>query len=124
MRRLEPAELEAYRDLLDPALAERVRVQQVPFLPPGAAGMTIGRLVLVTRDDDRTGARKLLAHELVHVGQFHEHGFVGFLWRYLIDYGRGLWRHRRHRAAYLDIPFEREARTLAKRWSDSRAPKP
>ena len=68
MRMLEPAELAAY-DLIDRQLAARVRIVRVPMLPPGASGMTVGRFVFLTRDDDRTGRRELLAHELVHVRQ-------------------------------------------------------
>ena len=38
------------------------------------------------RDDVVDGTRKLLAHELVHVRQYHELGMVRFLARYLRDY--------------------------------------
>ncbi len=65
MRRLEGPELDAY-DLIDRHLAERVRVIRVPFLAPGASGMTIGRFVFLRSDLDRSGERELLAHELVH----------------------------------------------------------
>lgn len=115
MRRLEGPELEAY-DLIEPELANRVRVVRVPILPPGTAGMTIGRFVLLTSDVDRDGTRELLAHELVHVRQYAEQGVVGFLARYVRDYLRGLRIHRRHRAAYLAIPAEVEARDEADRW--------
>lgn len=124
MRRLETVEIAGYRNVIDPELAARVRILKVPVLPPGAAGMTIGRFVLLTNDDDRSGERELLAHELVHVRQYHEYGLVGFLWRYLVDYLKGVRTHRRHRKAYLEIPFEEEARTLTKRWGRTPPPKP
>ena len=76
MRRLEGPELAAY-DVVAPSLATTVRIQRVLFLTPGSSGMTVGRLVLLTRDDDRSGGRELIAHELVHVRQYHE--------------GRGVW---------------------------------
>ena len=117
MRRLGALEIEGYADVIDPELAARVRIQRVPLLPPGASGMTIDRFVLLLDDDDRAGTSELMAHELVHVRQWAEYGVVGFLRRYLGDYLRGLWTHRRHRKAYLDIPFEAEARDRAKRWS-------
>ena len=117
MRSLEAAEIEAYADVIDPGLAARVRIQRVPLLPPRASGMTIDRFVLLLDDDDRAGTSELMAHELVHVRQWADHGFFGFLRRYLGDYVRGLWTHKRHRKAYLEIPFEAEARALAKRWS-------
>lgn len=119
MRRLEGPEIEAY-DLVDRALAERVRIQRVPVLPPGSSGMTIGRLILLRRDDDRSGTRELVAHELVHVRQYAEVGAIRFLATYLRDYGAGLVRLRRHRAAYLAIPAEREARAEAELWNRKR----
>ena len=66
MRRLEGPEIESY-DVLSPELAERVRIVQVPVLPTGSSGMTIGRFVFLKSDDDHSGNRKLLAHELIHV---------------------------------------------------------
>ncbi len=119
MRRLEGPELDAY-DHIDVALAIRVRIVRVPVLPPGAAGMTIGLFVVLTSDHDRTGGRELIAHELVHVRQYAAVGTVRFLVRYGRDYAAGLWAHRRHRAAYLAIPAEVEARVSAGRWREAR----
>ncbi|MDY7105626.1 MAG: hypothetical protein S0880_30960 [Actinomycetota bacterium] len=118
-RALEQRELDAY-DVLDPALAARVRIVRVPLLPPRAAGMTLGRYVLVLDDDDHLGERTLLAHELVHVRQWHDLGRVGFLRAYLGDYARHLRRLRRHHDAYRAISLEVEARDEARRWSDRR----
>lgn len=120
MRRLEGPELSGY-DLIPVELAARVRVVQVPVLPPGAAGMTLGRFVFLRSDSDRSGRRELLAHELVHVRQFDEHGTVGFLRHYLAQYATSLRTHRRHRRAYLEMPFEIEARDEARRWRDRAA---
>lgn len=121
VRRLTPVELGSY-DHVPPEVAARVLVQRVPVLPPGSDGMTLGRFVLVKRDGmaDRTGRRKLLAHELVHVRQFAELGRVRFLRRYLLAYGQNLARLRRHEAAYLAIPFEVEARAGADGWERGR----
>lgn len=115
MRRLEGPELAGY-DLVPPAVLERVRVQRVPVLPPGASGMTVGRHVLLRRDDDRTGTRELLAHELVHARQYAERGLVAFLVTYVRDYLAALRIHRAHRPAYLAIPAEAEARAEAAAW--------
>ena len=119
MRQLNDSELEAY-DLIDRDLAERVRVVKVPVLAPGASGMTIGRFVFLRSDVDRSGGRELLAHELVHVRQYAELGVAKFLLRYLRDYLRGLRTLRDHRAAYLAIPTEVEARTEAAAWKQRR----
>lgn len=122
MRRLTDAELAAY-DHIPPAVAARVRIVKVRFLAPGADGMTLGRFVLLTRDDpaDRTGARELVAHELVHVVQYREMGTPRFLWRYVTAYVRNLRRLRSHRQAYLAIPVEEAARDAAAHWARSRS---
>ena len=121
MRRLNAEEIARY-DLVLPETSRRARVQKVPFLAPGTHGMTVGRLILVLRDDDRSGRRVLLAHELVHVEQYAQLGTMRFLCRYLREYFAYLWRLRSHRRAYLAISFEVEARAAAEGWrSESRA---
>ena len=117
MRRLTPREVAGY-DLVPADIARRARVQRVPVLAPGTAGMTLGRLILLRRDDDRSGRRPLLAHELVHVEQYQRIGTARFLWRYVGEYARNLWRLCSHRRAYRAISFETEARASAARWAD------
>ncbi len=119
MRRLEGPELAAY-DLVSADLRRRVRIQTVPVLPPGSSGMTVGSVVFLRTDHDRSGGRELIAHELVHVRQYAELGLVGFLLRYLLDYLRQLTRLRHHRRAYLAIPAEAEARREAAVWAARR----
>lgn len=121
MRRLSPIELASY-DHVPPEVAERVRVVRVPVLPPGSGGMTLGRVILLRRDDpaDRTGGRELLAHELVHARQWRELGVLRFLWRYLRTYAGNLRRLRHHHDAYLAIPLEVEARATAEAWARGR----
>lgn len=109
------AEVDAY-DVLPRSLAARVRVVTVPFLPRGTSGLTLGRFVLVTDDRVRDGGRQLLAHELVHVRQYAEQGFVPFLARYLTAYLRNVWRLRDHDAAYRAIPAEVQAYAEAAAW--------
>lgn len=122
MRALTDDEWRAY-DHVPAEVAVRARVLKVPVLPPGAGAMTIGRFVLVKRDEagDRTGARELLAHELVHAVQWRQLGFFRFGLRYLGAYVKNLARLRRHRDAYLAIPFEEQARAEAARWEAERA---
>ena len=120
MRRLTPQEIAGY-DLVPPKIARRARVQRVPALTPGVDGMTLGRLILLRRDDDHSGRRVLLAHELVHVEQYDELGTARLLWRYLREYVRNLWRLRSHRRAYEAISLEAEARAEAARWAALRA---
>ncbi len=115
-RRLEGPELVGY-DHLEPGILATVRVVRVPVLSPGTGGMTLGHHILVINDTDRSGRRTLMAHELVHVRQFAELGRTRFMIRYLADYLRALRRTRNHRAAYLAIPAEIEARHEAEAWA-------
>ncbi|HET9770631.1 MAG TPA: DUF4157 domain-containing protein [Acidimicrobiia bacterium] len=99
--------------LVPPADVARARVVDVPWLTPGVADMTLGRLILLRRDHRHDEV--LLAHELVHVRQWRELGPVRFLWRYLGAYARGRAAGLGHHRAYLAIPLEVEARALAGR---------
>lgn len=121
MRRLEPPEIRAY-DVLSVELARRVRIVTVPVLPFGAVAMAVGRYVLLRADHDRSGNRKLLAHELVHVRQWHEAGRLAFLRAYCGDYLRALRLHRRHHDAYRAISAERQACVEADAWEARRSP--
>ena len=76
-------------------------------MPPGAAAITLGRVVSVRRRF--AGDVRLLEHELVHVGQWRRLGVVGFLRRYVGAYLRWRLRGYGHWAAYRRIPLEVEA---------------
>ncbi len=113
-RRLVAAELRHYDivPLLDRA---RAVVIVVPWLP-GAHGMTMGRFVFLTRS--HAHRTTLLAHELVHVRQYRDLGYLRFTYRYLRDYATLLVKHKgRHKAAYRSIPFEEEAYRIAGEWA-------
>ena len=121
MRKLSDEEISAY-DLVDASVARRVLIQRMPAPGPVARAMTLGRLILITRDDDRRGGSELLAHELVHAAQYRRLGFWSFLRVYLTDYARNLKRLRRHGRAYLAIGLEVEAFTAAAAWAASLKP--
>jgi hypothetical protein len=112
-QRLVAGELRVY-DLVPLADRARAVVTVVPWLP--AHGMTVGRFVFLKRSHaDRPG---LLAHELVHVRQYRELGYLRFSVLYLVAYVRNLVRFRfRHDAAYRAIPFEAEAYRMAGAWA-------
>jgi len=112
-RSLTPQEVALYRHV-PPEVAGRARLHRVRWLASGAHGMTLGRHVLLVRGHETSP--KLIAHELVHVRQYAETGFVRFLARYLRAYAGNLVRLRDHRAAYLAIPTEAEARREADHW--------
>lgn len=84
--------------------------------------LTLGRRVFVapsmlSRENGLARmSGRLLAHEVAHVLQYERVGTARFLLRYLQEYFAGLWRAGNLDAgsrmgAYLDISFEREART-------------
>ena len=82
-------------------------------VPPGASGITVGRLVAIRRGHERS--ERLLRHELEHVAQYGRLGIVGFLRRYVAAYLRWRLRGYGHRGAYLRIPFEASAEWRARR---------
>jgi hypothetical protein len=116
IRRLNERELAAYT-LVPRWVAARAVLIRVPVLPPGATGMTSGRFVLLRRDEPTNGTSTLIAHELVHVRQFAELGRLRFGLRYLTNYLWNLLRMRSHRRAYLQIPQEVEAYSMAAAWA-------
>ncbi|MDQ3945835.1 MAG: DUF4157 domain-containing protein [Actinomycetota bacterium] len=99
--------------LVPEADVARARVIEVPWLAPGTAAMTLGRVILLRRGHVADPA--LLAHELVHVRQWRELGAARFLWRYLGSYARGRAAGLGHQRAYEAIPLEVEARELTGR---------
>lgn len=121
MRHLNAAEIDSY-DVLPQELARRVRIIRVPFLVGPYSGMALGRNVLLRRDIAGDGWSPLIAHELVHVRQWAELGVIGFLYRYLRDFGRGLATTRSWNRAYVNIEAEREARELTSAWQRRRNP--
>jgi len=82
-------------------------------LAPGADGMTLGRFVLLRKGHEDSSY--LLTHELVHVRQYREQGFLGFLARYLSRYLRLRFDGWGHDAAYRRLPEEIEADWEARR---------
>lgn len=82
-------------------------------VPPGADAWTLGDLVIIRRA--HAGSAHLLRHELEHVRQYREQGFVGFLRRYVLDYLGLRLRGWGHDAAYRRIPAEIEAEWRTRR---------
>lgn len=116
-RQLAAPEIESLQHI-PVSLLRRVRLVRTNFLPPAADGMTIGRFIFLRGDKILDGPNTLLAHELVHVRQFFEQGPVRFIYRYLSDYLTNLIRLKNHHQAYLQIPFEIEAREEAAGWEE------
>jgi hypothetical protein len=116
LRRLNDTELAAYVSVCRRSVARRAVVVRVPWLARGASGMTIGRVILLERNEPTDGTSALIAHELVHVRQYFELGYLRFTVRYLWAFGRLLARERNHDRAYRAIPFEAEAYAEQRAW--------
>lgn len=86
---------------------------------PGIRGVTQWKWVFVDpellRGDVEPLARTVL-HELVHVRQFAEQGYLRFMLGYVGDYVRARLGGVAHREAYLDNPAEKEAREVTARY--------
>jgi hypothetical protein len=82
-------------------------------VPKGAAGITLGRTIIVRAGHERSA--KLIRHELVHVRQWKRHGVIGFSVRYLSSYVKWRLLRKGHHGAYLRIPLEIEAEWVARR---------
>ena len=84
----------------------------------GISGVTIRDWVFVDpellRGEQRRLAR-LVVHELVHVRQFQQKGYVPFSIRYVYEYARGILGGKGSRQAYLDVSAEQEARAVTER---------
>lgn len=97
------------------------------------AGITFGRRIFIfpellsfNRQNQLKLSEELVAHEIAHVLQYRREGFFGFLFKYLRDYRANLRNIGKRdfdsrRKAYLEIPFEIEAREVARKfieWND------
>jgi hypothetical protein len=81
------------------------------WLPPilGAYAVTIGNSIYYQMQKHAIWT-KLRKHEMKHVEQYNKYTVVGFLIIYLFWYVVGRLKGKDHHQAYLDIPFEIEAR--------------
>jgi hypothetical protein len=81
----------------------------------GIKGVTHWKWVFVDPEvmrGDRKRLARLVIHELVHVRQYLELGYLGFTARYVRDYLRGRIGGKDKHQSYLDIAAETEAREI------------
>jgi hypothetical protein len=98
-------------------------------------GITIGRRIFIfpknfwrSKTDKLRLDEALVVHEITHVLQYRREGFFRFLGKYLRDYWRNLRKLKKYDSvsrsmAYFEIPFEREAREMERKyreWKDLR----
>lgn len=98
-------------------------------------GITFGRRIFIAPKFLSLNQNKLLklpeelvVHEITHALQYKREGFVRFFYKYLTSFWRNLkkkekWDGDSRQEAYLDIPFEIEARAAAAKfvkWNEAR----
>ncbi len=88
-------------------------------------GITFGRRIFIlpkflttNQKNLLTLPEKLIAHEVTHVVQYRREGFVKFFYKYMTNFWKNLrtkekWDIDSRQEAYLEIPFEIEARKIA-----------
>lgn len=84
----------------------------------GIRAVTQGKMIFVDPElmrGDRDELARLVVHELIHVRQYLAAGYLGFTVNYLTEYWKGRIGGKSPARAYRDIPYELEARRLAKR---------
>lgn len=85
---------------------------------PGIRGVTIWKWVFVDPellDGERDRLARLVIHELVHLRQVIDQGYLRFTARYVVEYLKGRLEGKDGRQAYRDISAEVEARELTSR---------
>jgi hypothetical protein len=118
-RSLTPSERVAYDHVSQTAI-DRARVRSLFWLPGGFKGLTLGRTIFLTTDEPSDGTSSLVAHELVHVQQYGDRGWIRFLMWYLSDFVRALLTERNWMRAYRQITAEEEARRSTHAWAQGR----
>ena len=98
-------------------------------------GITLGRRVYIfptflarNQNNQLKLPETLVVHEIAHVLQYEQEGFIRFFYKYTRDFWRNLrrkekWNSRARQQAYLEIPFEIEARKAAENylvWKENR----
>lgn len=83
-----------------------------PFLLQGVVAITLGRWIFLGKDIQQRSedyVERLLRHELTHVRQVNQIGFMMFLIRYGLEFIAHFWHERNVDRAYRMISFEVEA---------------
>ncbi len=98
-------------------------------------GITFGRHIYImpsfvelNRSNQLKLPEKLVAHEITHTLQYRREGFLKFFYKYLTSFWGNLrkqpdWSIMSRQEAYLDIPFEIEARKVAEKFVEWNAEK-
>ena len=84
-------------------------IYNIKFLPKSIDAIMLYPFVLTRFSKDRV-PESLLNHESKHLEQAKRAYILGFYIRYLYEYIKGRLSGLRHRQAYLNISYEKEAR--------------
>ncbi len=119
-------DLDLARVLIHPIDPGQIEVKRAPRWLTRLWGRGIQAMTILNRiyvDPGFLGGHRrplglLVAHELIHARQWRDHGFIGFLLRYVADYLKGRRDGLGHRDAYMAVGLEVEARGLAARFRE------
>jgi hypothetical protein len=119
---------EELRDILHPVDPDDINVWPASrwlrrLWRPGIKAVTQGRLIMVDPNilkGDRDGLARLVIHELVHVRQFAEQGYLRFMASYIGGYWRARLSGAEHRDSYLGLGAEQEARSVTQQMIELR----
>jgi hypothetical protein len=87
----------------------------IPFIPFQPAAITLGIVVLINKD---YSSKSLIDHEAVHVRQYVELLFVGFVLLYFLFWIKGILTGLNSYESYKSIPFEKEAEDYSHRFQE------
>ena len=112
------------RVLFHPIHLERVTLRAAPPLlmkvwGKGIQAITLGNHIFIDPAILSGHPRPLgllVIHELTHLRQWTDGGYLGFYLPYLSEYLEGRRAGRSHRDAYMEISFETEAREMSARF--------
>jgi hypothetical protein len=92
-------------------------------------GIAIGKKIFLSpqavffgKQSKKSASKGLIIHEITHVLQYRREGFFSFLFKYFYHYWKNLqkkrdWSSISRLEAYLEIPYEIEARKIAKEFN-------
>ena len=114
-----------YAGSITQLLTKIINVQGITF---GRRIFILKKFVALNQENLLTLPQKLAVHEITHVIQYRHYGFIKFFYKYLTNFWKNLrtkkkWDVISRHAAYLEIPFEVEAREVADKfveWNKSK----
>jgi hypothetical protein len=87
----------------------------IPFIPFQPTALSLGLVVLINKD---YYSEDLISHEAIHVRQYIELLFVGFIILYFAFWIKGMLTGLDSYESYKNIPFEKEAEAYSSKFEE------